>query len=472
MISDGMVLNTLSGRFLGLMILFVMIAEVLFFVPSMTRFRSDYLQNRIEMAQLAALALLATPPDGEIAPDLKSEILATADVINVVLRRDDVRELMFEAPVPDMVQETFDLRDASRLTLVRDTLRVFVADQDRIIRVIGRSNQGAQSEIEVTLHEWPLRQAMVEHGRRILLVSLVVSLATAAMLFFAVQRLIVRPIGRVVEHMTAYRDDPMDASRIIAPVSGARELREAETALYELEVQLSAALRQKERLAELGAAVAKISHDLRNMLTTAQLLTDRIEASNDPAVRRTAPKLVGSLARAISLCERTLTFGKAEELPAEPADLPLAPLVAEVLENEQAGAAPCVSLAAEVPEGLQVRADPDQLFRVLTNLVRNASQAIEAAGRPGSITVTAAGVAGWSEIRVRDTGPGLPQKARDNLFRPFRGGVRQGGAGLGLVIAADLVRGHGGTLELEETGPRGSTFRITLPAPGAQRRAG
>jgi signal transduction histidine kinase len=471
-ISDGMVFNTLSGRFLGLMILFVMIAEVLFFVPAMTRFRSDYLQNRIEMAQLAALALLATPPDGEIAPDLKSEILETADVINVVLRRDDVRELMFEAPVPGMVQETFDLRDASRLVMMRDTLRVFVADRDRIIRVIGRSTQGAQSEIEVTLHEWPLRQAMIEHGRRILLVSLVVSLATAAALFLAVQRLIVRPIGRVVEHMTAYRDDPMDASRIIAPESGARELRQAETALHELEVQLTSALRQKERLAGLGAAVAKISHDLRNMLTTAQLLTDRIEASRDPAVRRTAPKLVGSLARAISLCERALTFGKAEELPAEPTELALAPLVAEVLENERAGAAPCVSFAAEVPDGLVVRADPDQLFRVLSNLVRNAAQAIEAAGRPGSVTVSAADAVGRSEIRVRDTGPGLPQKARENLFQPFRGSVRQGGAGLGLVIAADLVRGHGGTLVLEETGSRGSTFRISLPAAAAQRRAG
>jgi signal transduction histidine kinase len=209
------------------------------------------------------------------------------------------------------------------------------------------------------------------------------------------------------------------------------------------------------------------------MLTTAQLLTDRIEASSDPAVRRTAPKLVGSLARAISLCERTLSFGKAEELPPETVEVALAPLVAEVLENERAATAPgCASFAAEVPEELVVLADADQLFRVLSNLVRNAAQAIEAAGRPGSVTVTAAEAAGRSEIRVRDTGPGLPQKARENLFQPFRGSVRQGGAGLGLVIAAELIRGHGGTLVLEETGSRGSTFRISLPAPGVQRRAG
>ena len=461
-----MVFNTLSGRFLGLTVLFVVIAEVLIFVPSVARFRADYLQNRLELAQLAALALLATP-DEEVAPDLGKELLATADVLNVVLRRDDVRELMLESPMPPMVDETFDLRDADQMTLMRNALRVLLSGHDRIIRVIGQTTHGAMSEIEVTLHEWPLREAMIAHGRRILYISLALSLATATLLFLAVQRLIVRPIGRVVDHMTAYRDDPEDASRIIAPESGAREIRQAETALQDLELRLTAALRQKERLAGLGGAVAKISHDLRNMLTTAQLLADRIEASPDPGVRRIAPKLVSSLARAIKLCERTLTYGKAEELPPEPVIFALAPLVAEVLENERQAAAPagCVDFADDVPAELRLRADPDQIFRVLSNLVRNAAQAIEASGQPGVVTVTAGENAGRTEIRVADTGPGLPQRARENLFQPFRGGVRQGGAGLGLVIAAELVKGHGGTLALEETGSRGSVFRISLPAP-------
>ena len=282
-----------------------------------------------------------------------------------------------------------------------------------------------------------------------------------------------RPINRVVDHMAAYRDDPEDASRIIEPASGARELREAETALHDLQVRLTSALRQRARLAGLGGAVAKISHDLRNLLTTAQLLADRIERSSDPGVKRAAPKLVSSLARAISLCERTLAFGKAEEPPPEPADIALAPLVEEVLANErlatpEAGAA----FATDIPDGLTVRADADQLYRVLSNLVRNAAQALEAAGRRGRVTVTARNAGSQTEIEVADTGPGLPQKARENLFQPFRGGVREGGSGLGLVIAAELVRGHGGTLMLAETGPAGTVFRIVLPAPrpGSPRR--
>jgi signal transduction histidine kinase len=315
------------------------------------------------------------------------------------------------------------------------------------------------------MHEEPLRTALVDHAKRIFYISLGLSLATAALLFLAVQRLIVRPIDRVVAHMTAFRDDPEDSTRIISPREGAREINEAEVALHDLEVRLVSALRQKERLAQLGSAVAKISHDLRNMLTTAQLLADRIEGSDDPAVKRTAPKLVGSLARAINLCERTLDFGRAEELPPVITVFPLAPLVAEVLENEGSGAG-CASFRAALPDDLTVRGDPDQLFRVLTNLVRNAAQAIEATGRPATVTVLAAEVDGITEIRVRDTGPGLPEKARENLFRPFRGSARPGGAGLGLAIAGELVRGHGGTLALEETGSRGSTFRIRLPAPG------
>lgn len=463
-----MFFGTLSARFLTLLAIFVVIAEVLFFVPSMARFRYDYLLSHLDLGQMAVFAVLAMPPDQEVPPDLEQKLLDAAGVLDIALRSGDVRERLLTSPTPPMVERTYDLTTAGSLQLVRDALRVFVRGGDRIIRVIGPTSQGL--EVEITLHEEPLRDAMIDQGRRILYISLLISLATAALLFLAVQRLIVRPINRVVGAMTAYRDDPEDASRIIAPESGAREIRQAEAALQDLELRLTAALRQKERLAGLGGAVAKISHDLRNMLTTAQIAADRLERSADPAVARAVPKLVSALSRAINLCERTLAYGKAEELPPEPTVFALRPLALEVLENERAAAPGAgADLSADVPEAMRVRADADQLFRVLSNLVRNAAQAIDAAGAPGRIVIRATEMAGRSEIRVIDTGPGLPQKARENLFQPFRGGVRQGGTGLGLVIAAEIVRGHGGTLDLEETGAKGSTFRISLPAPDRSR---
>lgn len=466
-----MFFRTLSGRFLGLTILFVMIAEVLIFVPSVARFRLDYLQNRLDLAQLAALASLGAPDDA-ISPELERELLDTADVLIVVLQRDGVRELALVDQMPQPPEVTYDIRDPSALALIRGAARVFLTPEDRVIRVIGKTRKGSEGIVDVVLREAPLRAALIEYGLRIFYLSLVISLATAALLFISVQQLIVQPIKRVIAHMVAYRDDPEDRTRIIAPASGTREINDAENALHDLEVRLTGALRQKERLAALGRAVAKISHDLRNILTTAQLLADSLESSPDPKVRRIAPKLVKSLSRAVGLCDRTLTYGKAEEPAPDFDSVRLADLVSEVVENErQTLASDLVEIRSEVTWDLMVRADFEQIFRVLSNLVRNSAQAIAATGGAGRVRVEAEKADGRIFIRVIDNGPGLPQKARENLFRPFQGGVRQGGSGLGLVIADEIVRGHGGTLCLEVSDENGTVFAISLPLDHSTRSA-
>src|SRR6056297_2169188 len=99
--------NSLSGRFLLLTIIFVMIAEVLIFVPSVARFREDYLLARLERAQIASLALEA---DDMISRDLERELLRNAEVYNVVLRRDEIRQLALSSPIPSPISATFDLR--------------------------------------------------------------------------------------------------------------------------------------------------------------------------------------------------------------------------------------------------------------------------------------------------------------------------------------------------------------------------
>jgi len=211
--------------------------------------------------------------------------------------------------------------------------------------------------------------------------------------------------------------------------------------------------------------VAKVSHDLRNILTSAQLFADRLDSSEDPLVKRMAPKLVGSISRAVNLCESTLAFGRAEEPPPQLARLPLAALVAEVLEAERlaAGEDATVEFEERIPPGLVLRADAEQLYRVLSNLVRNARQAIAATGRAGRVTVSAREDEDAWWISIADTGPGLPPKAREHLFRAFRGGVAKGGSGLGLAIAAELVRGHGGRLDLLRSDEKGTEFAIMLP---------
>jgi signal transduction histidine kinase len=454
-------LKTLSGRFLFLTIIFVMLAEVLIFVPSVARFREDYLLSRLERAQIASLALLA---DDMIDEDLEAELLRNAEVYNVVLRRDEVRQLMLSSPMPAPIDKTFDLRDARPLELIMDAMHRLFTPEPEVIRVIGAPVREAGLLIEVTIWTKDLRAAMIDYGLNILILSAVISAFTATLLFVAVRMMLVRPIKGVVGYMQSYADAPEDARRIIQPTAGVQELREAEEALQSLQTELTANLRQKERLAQLGSAVAKVSHDLRNILTSAQLFTDRIEMSEDPGVKRMAPKLVNSITRAVHLCESTLAFGKAEEPAPRLIQFPLAELVDDVMESERLSIGDFdLSLSANIPAGMNIRADSEQLYRVISNLVRNARQAIVASGKPGEIMVSASDENGDWIILVQDTGPGLPPKAKEHLFRPFQGGIRKGGTGLGLAISAELIRGHGGRLTLKETDDTGTCFEICLP---------
>ena len=454
-------LNSLSGRFVILTAVFVMLAEVLIFVPSIARYREDFLMDRLERAQIASLALLT---DEEIDQSVQEELLDNAGVFNVVLRRDEARQLVLSAPMPKPITDTFDLRDAGALELIGDAMARLASTEPEVIRVIGEPARMGGLLIEVTLETKAMRAAMVDYGVRILILSAVISLITAILLNLAVRRLLVKPIRRVVGHMKSYAAAPEDARRVIEPTSGVREVREAEETLQNLQMQLTGALKQRERLAQLGSAVAKVSHDLRNILTSAQLFTDRIEMSEDPAVKRMAPKLVNSITRAVHLCESTLAFGKAEEPSPTLTIFHLEDIVQDVIESERLSVGEHdLSYAVDIPDALQIRGDSEQLYRAILNLARNARQAIVSTGKPGEISVSAEDRDNEWAIFLSDTGPGLPPKAQEHLFQPFQGGTKRDGTGLGLSIAMELVRGHGGELTLEDTGPDGTRFRITLP---------
>ncbi|MDG0981586.1 MAG: HAMP domain-containing sensor histidine kinase [Tateyamaria sp.] len=454
-------INSLSGRFLILTTIFVMLAEILIFVPSIARFREEYLQNRLERAQIASLALLA---DDMLDSELEQELLENAGVFNVVLRRDEVRQLMLSTPVPRPIDATYDLRKGTAPVLIRDAITRLIEADNEVIRVIGAPVREAGLLIEVTMETAPLREAMIDYGVRILVLSAVISIVTALLLFLVVRAILVKPIRGVVGHMQLYAAAPEDVRGIITPSAKVTELREAEEALRSLQTDMIHALRQKDRLAQLGSAVSKISHDLRNILTSAQLFTDRIETSKDPLVARMAPKLVNSITRAVHLCESTLAFGKAEEPSPTLTMMTLDELVADVLDSERLAVGDYdLKLSENIPPLLALRADPEQLFRVVSNLVRNARQAIVASGKSGEICVSAYEDDDNWWIEVMDTGPGLPAKAQKHLFAPFQGGVSKGGTGLGLAIASELVRGHGGALELDRTGAKGTVFSVRLP---------
>ncbi len=455
----------LSGKLLLLTILFVMIAEVLVFAPSVSNFRRQWLTERLAAAEIASLAAEAAP-GGQLPDMLRDKLLASAMVKAISVKKDDARVLVIEMDMPEEVDASFDLRDASWLTLIADALMVYVAPQDRVIRVVGHAGFGDAEMIDVVMGEAPLKAAMIRYGIEILWVSILISIITGALVYLSLVALLVKPITKLTRNIVRFSEAPEDPSRIIAPSGRRDEIGTAERELKAMQEELAGTLSQKNRLAALGLAVSKISHDLRNMLSSAQLLSDRLIAVKDPTVQRLVPKLIASLDRAIRLCARTLDFGQAQEAPPRRKRFALAPLVTEVGDGLGLPRAGMIDWSIEIPASLEVDADRDQLFRVLSNLCRNAVQALESEGAPegeiGEIAVSARREGSVTVIQVADTGPGVPERARTHLFEAFQSVARKDGTGLGLAIAAELIQAHGGGIALVNNAG-GATFRVNIP---------
>ncbi|PVE22424.1 histidine kinase [Microvirga sp. KLBC 81] len=452
----------LSARLLLLTILFVMIAEVLIYVPSIANFRQTWLNDRIAAAQIAAMVLDAAPEES-LPEDLELRLLQGVGAQAIALRGGGRRSLLAISDVPPEVSKSIDLRDAKWIDLVSDAFDVLFNPADKPIRVIGHG-MGVDF-VEIILDQRPLRAAMLDFSRNILVLSLFISLITASLVYLTLQWVIVRPVRRLTGNIAEFSGNPEDASRVIQPTDRADEIGLAEQALARMETALADELRQKRRLAQLGLAVSKINHELRNMLTTAQLLTDRLERVNDETAQRVAPRLVATLDRAIAFCETTLAYGRATEPLPQRRLIPLAPLIEDL--SNLTDLAPEVGIAfkAHVPEGLMVDADKDQLSRVLVNLVRNAVHALSQTGPSQGqpcIDIKASRERNTVTILVEDNGPGIPERVKADLFKPFQSSAHKGGTGLGLTIAAELIQLHGGTISLDE-GEGHTCFRITIP---------
>lgn len=455
----GRGIASLSGRLLLLTVLFVMLAEVLIYLPSMARFRISYFESRIELADQAALALLAAP-DGMVGEDLEDELLRNVGAKLVAMKRQDSNALILsdrqELP---MLGPPFDLGNWMWWESIIDAVNTLAGAVDEYIRVIGPSPRDPSIRIEVVLPTAPLADALRSFSWRIFSLSLIISAVTASLVYLTLQWWLVRPMRRLIDSIMGFRAAPEDARQIIRPSSRSDELGLAERELQGMQQDLRQALTQRSHLAQLGVAVSKISHDLRNMLASAQLVSDRLAASDDPTVRQVAPRLVSSIDRAIALCAQTLRYGKAEERPPELQRFPLGAFLDDVAAGLGLTEDSEIRWSNTVPAPVRIHADPEHLYRVLNNLIRNAAQALPDGGE---IHISATIAGGQLVIEIADTGSGLNETVQAHLFEPFRGG-RNGGTGLGLAIARELLRSHGGDLLLVRTGPLGTTFRIILP---------
>ncbi|MFO1147200.1 MAG: HAMP domain-containing sensor histidine kinase [Alsobacter sp.] len=454
----------LSLRLLALTVLFVMLAEVLIYVPSIANFRRNWLQDRIGAAQIAALVLDAAPA-GTVPPELERKLVMQVGAQTVAIRSGGARRLLAVTDMPPEVDHDVDLRSATAPMLIAEAFETLLAGGKRYLRVVGPGMDNVEF-VEIVLDEAPLREAMLRYSINILLLSLFISGITAILVYAALHFLIVRPVRRLTSSIIAFEREPEEAALAVNPSGRTDEIGHAEEALGAMQHTLADELRQKKHLAALGLAVSKINHDLRNMLATAQLFSDRLSGTQDPTAQRFAPKLIAALDRAIGFCQSTLAYGRAaERAPAKQA-VRLRALVDDLREALGLGEDDGVRLQNDVPDDFLVEADEEHLWRVLQNLGRNAVQALrDRNGGGGTLTVSARRDARRVVIDVADDGPGVPEHARARLFQPFLSSTSLGGTGLGLAIADELVRAHGGSIVLAPSAI-GALFRVTLPSDG------
>ncbi|HSP25828.1 MAG TPA: HAMP domain-containing sensor histidine kinase [Saliniramus sp.] len=470
----------LSARLLWLTIAFVMLAEVLIYVPSVANFQRGWLNDRLTAAQIAALVLDAAPEG--LPRDLEDGLLAGVGAMTVAVRGGGTRRLLAVSDMPQEVGRVIDLRETAGLKAISDAFTTLLSPSELPILVVGDGmrhgiRQGMQDVdfVEIVIDEEPLRRALLTFSRNILFLSLLISGITAGLIYLSLQWAIVRPVRRLSDNLAGFSQDPEDTARIIVPSGRGDEIGVAEQSLERMERKLADELRQKRRLAELGLGVSKINHELRNMLTTAQLLSDRMAKASDPMVQRFAPRLVATLQRAIDFSEATLAYGRAVEPDPNRRRFPLLPLAQELYDlpgicgsaqecREEGGEGDhAVCLEIDIAPDLVVDADREQLLRVLVNLVRNAVQALRGLERERRrVDLRAVREGGRVTINIRDHGPGLPPRARERLFEPFQSAARPGGSGLGLAICAEIVRLHGGEIALVDT-QEGACFEIAIP---------
>jgi signal transduction histidine kinase len=451
----------LSALLLLLTVAFVMASEVLIFLPSLSAARLGYLRNRIDAAHLAVFALEATP-DKMVSQTLADQLLAHVGAHGIVVHRPNNTTLMLDAENPPQIDATFDLRAGGFVMPIADALETLFHSGNRVLRVLAVAPKDKATVVEVLLDEQPMRNDLWLIGERMMAVSALIALITGSLLYISVRGLLVTPLRRLIASMMAFRADPEDAARVIQPSERRDEIGWAQRELAAMQETVRQALRQKERLAALGTAVAKINHDLRNILSTARLVSDGLAGSAAPEVRRVTPRLIDAIDRAVALCAHTLTFTSEGAPPPQRRRFALAGLVAELGDLSAANEEGRLKLKNEVPATVIAEADRDQLFRVLQNLALNAA---EAGAR--HLTVQAHTEIETCVIEVADDGPGLPPKARENLFRAFAGSARPGGTGLGLASAREMMRAHGGDIALADSTGAGTVFVLRLPAVAA-----
>lgn len=454
----------LSVKLLILTVIFVLIAEILIFVPSVANFRNDWLKDHLLTAEAASIVYLDSN-NVMLSEGAGKDLLEATEAITVAIRREGMARLMATSGKAGELTQHIDLDNSTAFSSIRSALSMLFAEPNSQYRVFG-TMRSSSARMELVQEVKYIQSSMWEYARNVAFLSLLISIFTAALVYLALYKLIVLPIIRISSNMDEFSKTPQNASLVYKPSKRLDEIGIAEKRLAAFQGDLQQTLRQRQRLADLGLAVSKINHDLRNILASAQLFSDRLTSLPDPTVQRFAPKLIKTIDRAVDYTKSVIDYGRALEAPPKRRKLILNVVANDVadmlgLENSLA-----IEWVNNIPLDLEADADPEQLFRILMNLCRNSQQAMidaDLKGRDKVLTVTAEHIENAVHIKVCDTGPGIPDHVKEKIFTPFEGSTKSDGTGLGMAIVMELLKAHGGSISIAKTDETGTEFHLVIP---------
>ena len=458
--------HRLSSKLLLMIILAVLIAEVIILVPSIANMRTQWLTSKHNMIATSSLMLLDANPDTTLESHVQDQLLRSSGALSITVTRNETSRVLASSPITPPVDEYIDLTTATPLSDFWGALKTLISGGNKVMQISGPPDYSGTT-VDIVMYDTGLHDRLIQNSRIIAAISLLISLIAATLIYFIIHRLLLRPVGHMYSNMFAFGQKPDDPTLIIDPSCRKDELGYAQNRLAQMQTHLQHLFHERKHLADLGLAVSKINHDMRNILASAQLMSDSLADTQDPVVQRYSPKLIRTLNRAITYSETVIAYGRTQEaIPVRQQRL-LRPLIHEVEDMLVIPPNVQITFRNMIPVDFEAYIDKEQMLRVLNNLCRNAVQAMSthntATDIEKSLTISAWRMGNNCCIAVADNGPGLPKKARDNLFTAFRGSTRSDGTGLGLVIAQELVRAHGGTIELREDYKEGALFEIRIP---------
>ncbi|AKH20373.1 sensor histidine kinase [Sedimenticola thiotaurini] len=449
--------NSLSARVIVYSLLVTVLVTSLMAFPLVAHYSDNWLKNRVAAAYLISLATESSS-EGSVNRNLEQRLLTQANVLGITIRKADNQTFMLGPDMPLVFDYHHDLRYSTMQSTLSLLLKATMGGGQKIIHITDNAPGAVRAlvEIDIGCHELFL-QAM-DSTKRALGTALLTALLMSIFFYGFLQISVVLPLQHLTSGILAFRADPNDVSRTNLVSGRIDEIGIAEEAFQQMQNDIRATLVLRTRLAAIGMAVTKIQHDLKGLLSSVMVVSDTLETSRDPEVRRIFPGLITAIDRAVELCHSSLNFATEGPLRLELEKFNLFTFIEELFKECNSGRK--VALINQVPPALVMVGDKAQLRRVIGNLILNALEADSS-----KIIVSAVIRQDRVEIDITDNGTGIPEKLKSQIFKPFISSTKAGNSGLGLSIAKDVVSAHGGTISIVVSEPGRTVFSVHLPIP-------